>query len=94
MVLQVGLLEHLQESLAVLEARLPAWFTGVTKLYNGSVANRNSVGGGPGGVSPQARAVLRDRLGPEYELYNHIKQKLFKQYADITGSKVTKIDGI
>eukprot|EP00092_Neocalanus_flemingeri_P005903 GFUD01006354.1.p1 GENE.GFUD01006354.1~~GFUD01006354.1.p1 ORF type:complete len:442 (+),score=100.05 GFUD01006354.1:171-1496(+) len=85
----VGLLEHLNETMTVLEYKLPRFFQGVQKLYKkqkNEVMNKNSVKSSS--VSKQVRSALKQRLSSEYELYSHIKQKLFKQYADIISQQI------
>jgi len=82
----VGVLEHLTESLAVLEHTLPQFFRGVgDQLRKQSETqervNKNSVKSSK--ISEEVRSVLRQRLSSEYELYQFIKQKLLRQYETI-----------
>ena len=82
----VGVLEHLNETMAVLEDKLPKFFTGAQEYYNNlskssSKINKNTIKSSE--ISDDVRAVLKHRLSNEYELYAHIKQKLFKQYNSI-----------
>ena len=81
----VGVLEHLTETMAVLEHTLPQFFTGVSEVYRqqetGNNVNKNTVKSS--NVSDHVRAVLRQRLSNEYELYEYIKQKLFRQFNNI-----------
>jgi len=80
----VGLLEHLDETMAVLENELPMFFKGVQKLYKeqkDKVKNKNSFKAHA--ISDNVKDALKKRLKSEYELYSFIKQKLFKQYANL-----------
>ena len=80
----VGVLEHLPETLTVLEHKVPQFFRGVKEAHRRVEArtehsvNQNSVKSSH--VSDEVKDVLRQRLSSEYELYQHIKQKLFIQY--------------
>jgi len=85
----VGLLEHLNETMTVLEHKLPRFFNGVQSLYamqGEEVKNKNSVKSST--ISDSVRQTLKTRLSSEYELYSHVKQKLFRQFADIFRGKV------
>ena len=83
----VGVLEHLNETLAVMEHRLPQFFSGLTEEYKRQadktkIVNKNLIKSRP--ISEEARSVLRQRLRNEYELYEFVKQKLLRQYKDLT----------
>ena len=83
----VGVLEHLEESLAVMEHKLPQFFSGLTEEYRRQadktkIVNKNLIKSRP--ISEEARAVLRQRLRNEYELYEFVKQKLLRQYNKLT----------
>ena len=80
----VGLLEHMEETMAVLEHNLPRFFTGAGEAYRqqgGEVRNKNTVKNR--NISEAVRHTLQTRLSSEYELYDYVKQKLFKQYSQI-----------
>ena len=82
----VGVLELLNESLAVMEHKLPQFFSGLTEQYGkqtekNEIVNKNLIKSRP--ISEEARAVLRQRLSNEYELYEDVKQKLLRQYNKI-----------
>ena len=82
----VGLLEHLNETMAVLEDKLPQFFSGAKNYYttlskSTSKVNKNTIKSSE--ISDDVRAVLKHRLSNEYELYAHIKQNLLKQYNSI-----------
>lgn len=83
----VGLLEHLDKTMEVLEANLPKFFTGLVSLHKelGShqqdVKNRNLIK--KADIPASLRAVLRSRLASEYDLYEHVRQKLFRQHAEV-----------
>jgi len=88
----VGLLEHLNETLAVLEHKLPRFFKGVQTLFKAQgseVKNANSIKSSD--ISAEVKSTLRSRLGSEYELYHYIKQKLLKQFSSITTNGSLKI---
>ena len=74
----------MSETLTVLEHRLPQFFKGVkevnrrVKARAKHMVNKNSVKSSH--VSEEVKNVLRQRLSSEYELYQHIKQKLFREY--------------
>jgi len=77
----VGVLEHLQESLSVLEYKLPDFFEGASEWHQSTdqaVRNKNSVKAA--GISEEVRAALKSRLAPEYDLYEHVRQRLLAQY--------------
>ena len=86
----VGLLEHLNETMAVLEHKLPQFFAGASARYrlqqaeHGAQVNKNTVKSS--GISDDVRAVMRQRLSNEYELYEYVKQKLLKQYNKVSQS--------
>lgn len=80
----VGLLEHMEETVAVLEEKIPQFFRGLSDLYDrekNKVKNKNSVKGGK--VPAEIREALRERLANEYDLYYYIRQKLLRQYRQI-----------
>ena len=82
----VGLLEHLNETMAVLEHKLPQFFSGASELYReqsqkSSTVNKNTIKSNS--ISDDIRKVLKQRLSSEYELYNYVKQKLFRQYNNL-----------
>jgi len=78
----VGVLEHLEESAAVLEHQLPQFFTGMKQLVKEEgVKNKNSLKNE--NVSQEIRDTLIYRFADLFELYNFIKQKLFRQYSQI-----------
>lgn len=78
----VGVLEHLEESAAVFEHHLPEYFTGLPQLVKRQTAkNRNSVRKEQ--ISEKVRETLTSRFADLFELYNFIKQKLFRQYKKI-----------
>ena len=70
--------------MAVFEHTLPNFFTGIQELYRkekDSVKNKNTVKSDT--VSESVKQTLRERLSNEYKLYEHVKQKLFKQFSRI-----------
>ena len=82
----VGVLEHLNETMAVLENRLPQFFSGASDAYKeqsktSSQVNKNTVKSNH--INDDVRDVMKQRLSSEYELYEYIKQRLLKQYHSI-----------
>ena len=80
----VGLLEHLEETVAVLENKIPQFFSGLSNLYlqqKGRVANKNSVKSKD--IPEEIREAFKSRLKNEYELYYYIRQKLLREYRKI-----------
>ena len=73
-----GVLEHLNVSMAVMEAFLPRYFKGVTKDLK--KINHNSM---QPSVSHDVRKQIARNMTREIEFYNIVKQKLFKQYLSI-----------
>ncbi|XP_034240257.1 uronyl 2-sulfotransferase-like [Thrips palmi] len=78
----VGVLEEPNATLAVLETRLPLFFTGVSDLYRHRLlhehhANWNRVSAN---LKPGVRRRVEKRLSLEYELYLWAKQRLMQQF--------------
>uniref|UniRef100_T1J8P9 Uncharacterized protein n=1 Tax=Strigamia maritima TaxID=126957 RepID=T1J8P9_STRMM len=74
--------------MAVLEHKLPQFFSGMTHmLYNELVVpkmNKNLER--PRDVSEDLQNELRANLTMEYELYDYAKQRLLNQFAQIQSS--------
>jgi len=82
----VGLLEYMSETMQVLEHKLPQFFAGASDYYkeisqSSKIQNKNTIKSSK--ISDDIRAVLRQRLSNEYEIYEYIKQKLLKQHKAI-----------
>ena len=73
-----GVLEHLNESMAVMEAFLPRYFKGASK--NLEIVNHNSL---QPSVSFHVREEISRNMSREIEFYNIVRQKLFKQLLSI-----------
>lgn len=82
----VGVLELLNETLAVLEHHLPFYFTGVADMFYKEllVPKRNKNLERPRQLAQDVRDRLRANLTLEYELYDFARQRLLHQFAAIT----------
>ena len=80
--LVVGVLDMLEETVVVLECLMPDVMTGLVEAYRTSQVNKKSKHAMmPEAVmSAEAREVMRARLGPEYEVYHHVRERLSRQY--------------
>ena len=81
----IGLLEYMSETMQVLEHKLPQFFAGANEYYkeiskSSKVQNKNTIKSSK--IDDDIRAVLKQRLSSEYEIYEYIKQKLLKQHKD------------
>ncbi len=77
----VGVTEHFERSLEVMEALVPAFFAGASRLYSERTrvqkVNENMY---KPGLSEEARAALRRNFTVEYEFYHFCRQRLDRQY--------------
>ncbi len=73
----VGVTENYATTLAVLEAFIPVFFDGVSSLRN----ERERWLPRPRNFSAQISEILRRNLSAEYELYDFVRQRLFRQAA-------------
>ena len=80
----IGVLEHLNITLTVLENKLPKFFAGVSQLYFNKKQilhqNENKI---KENVKKEVKQHLRANLSNEYDLYEFAVQRLFKQYKQI-----------
>jgi hypothetical protein len=79
----VGVLEHMDVTLRVLQDKLPHFFEGVLQLYyqnDGMRKNENPI---KEDVTLAVKQMLQVNLTNEYELYNFALQRLYKQYSEI-----------
>ncbi|XP_059473937.1 heparan sulfate 2-O-sulfotransferase 1-like [Neocloeon triangulifer] len=78
----VGVLENLNETLAVLETSLPRYFRGVQELYFNELLkphyNKNK--NNPRKMKESTRRKLESSLKMEYDFYNFVKKRLLKQF--------------
>jgi len=72
----VGVVEEYNSTLHVLEAYLPGWFGGATKIFN-SMEQKNV--NPHAKVTEEVREVLRQRLHLDIEFYSFVKQRLALQ---------------
>ena len=82
--LVVGVLDMLEETVAVLECLMPDVMTGLVEAYRTSKVNKKSKHARmPEAVmSDEAREVMRTRLEPEYQVYRHVTERLSRQYRE------------
>ena len=87
--LVVGVLDMLEETVAVLECLMPDVMTGLVEAYRTSKVNKKSKHAKmPEAVmSGEAREVMRTRLEPEYLVYRHVRERLSRQYQQCQTSK-------
>ena len=88
--LVVGVLDMLEETLTVLECLMPDMMTGLLETFRSSEVKKKSKHARmPAAVmSEEAREVMRTRLEPEYQVYQHVRQRLARQYRQCqTGEK-------
>jgi len=79
----VGVLEHLNESAAVFEHLLPDWFGGMKELVAEEGVKNKNVMRDKMKISEEVRQVMKSRLKDLFDLYEFVKQKLFRQYKNI-----------
>ncbi|RZC41909.1 uronyl 2-sulfotransferase [Asbolus verrucosus] len=84
----VGVLEELNTTLEIFEHKVPYFFKGVQDLYKKNMIdklNRNK------GSQPQTktRKHLKRILAKEYEFYNWVKRRLFKQLQMFYGDHIS-----
>ncbi|XP_069157584.1 heparan sulfate 2-O-sulfotransferase pipe [Procambarus clarkii] len=83
----VGLAEHWNTTLGVLEHYLPMFFQGARQRYwSQEFEDQRLVNKNPKKypkVSEQVLTVLRQRLGLEYELYDFLRQRLHLQHQQV-----------
>ena len=81
----VGVLELLEESLAVLECLLPDYFTSLTELHQNTdlhMRNKHNTAGEKRKLTQEAAHIMTQRLHNEFRLYEFIKRRIIKQYKD------------
>lgn len=80
----IGLLEHVNESLAVFEHKLPRFFRGASSVFyaDGTGIRRTSHSWNKG-VNATSIKYLRSRLRHDYVFYEYLKHKLLAQFAEI-----------
>lgn len=78
----VGVLEQMNITLQVLEAKLPRFFGGAFKIYHslGVHRNRNL---NKEHVSEEVKDLLKANLTAEYELYHFVLQRLYNQHRQL-----------
>ena len=80
--LVVGVLEMLEETVTVLECLMPDVMAGLVEAYRTSSVHKKSQHAvmAAAVMREEVKEVMRERLDPEYEVYNHVKERLTRQY--------------
>ena len=80
----IGVLEHMNTTLEVLQKKLPSYFRGAKNLYlkkiNSFHINQNNR---KQNVSEKVKQYLRANLNNDYELYYYCIQRLYSQFKRI-----------
>jgi hypothetical protein len=79
----IGILEHMDITLRVLQNKLPKFFTGVSQLYFNKKEIHKNKNNSKENVTNKIKQLLRDNLTNEYELYYFALQRLYKQNYEI-----------
>ena len=84
----VGITENMQETLTVMEARLPRFFAGAYETYfNDELISKNHNGNHlKTKISEETRNILTTNFTYEIEFYEFCKERLQKQLKDLDGS--------
>ena len=83
----VGTIEHLNMSLEVMEAYLPGYFSGASRLYQRLGGEKRNSNPHPQ-PSQEVTDIIKERLHMDIEFYNFVKQRLFVQWKRITDQKL------
>ena len=78
--LMVGTLESLDKSHFVMECLMPQEMKGLDEMHRKGDLHVHSEHKKTVPLSDEAKTVMRERLQPEYELYNFVQERLEKQY--------------
>jgi len=92
--LVVGVLEMLEETVTVLECLMPDMMSGLVETFqHTNVHKKSSHAAMPAAVMTSiTRQLMRNRLEPEYKVYNYVKARLLRQYKACTGGNVAAQD--
>ena len=83
----IGILEHMDITLRVLQNKLPKFFAGVSQLYFSKKQIHKNKNNRKENVTNEIKQLLRDNLTSEYELYYFALQRLYKQNYEIIKDK-------
>lgn len=85
--LVVGVLEMIEESLAVFEDRVGSWFSGIGEAYHEIEKTKGTKVMSSDKIEPseKAKAYLTGKMGLEIELYEFVVRRLQQQYEMIGG---------
>ena len=83
----VGVTEMFNETLEVLETKLPTYFHGATKAYK-EIGDKFSNESNKKQVSEEIKKLVRGNLTNEYEFYEFCKQRLINQIKEIRNKKL------
>lgn len=82
--IHVGLLEYIKNSFEMLEHLQPSIFLGLVQAYQ-QIKNESRITSTPEQYrhrpSNKTREILRQLLLPEYELYEFVRERFFRQYS-------------
>jgi len=80
----IGILEHMNVTLTVLQELLPQFFAGVSQLYFDGKQFHKNENNRKEKVTNEVKQLLKANLTNEYELYNFALQRLYKQHKILT----------
>ena len=80
--LVVGVLEMLEETVTVLECLMPDVMQGLVEAFRTSEVHKKSQHAAMAAavMREEVRDVMRERLEPEYSVYQYVRQRLARQY--------------
>jgi len=90
--LMVGVLEMLEETVVVMECLMPDMMNGLVETFHHTnVHKKSSHAAMPAAVmTSSTRQLMRNRLEPEYQVYNYVKERLLRQYEACTNTAQDK----
>ena len=83
----VGTLESLEKSYIVMECLMPEQMNGLVELHNKFDIHKNSEHKKIVPLSDEAREIMKERLKPEYSLYQFVQERLERQYRECLGRR-------
>ena len=80
--LVVGVLEMLEQTVTVLECLMPDVMEGLVEAFRTSSVRKKSQHAvmAAAVMREEVKEVMRERLEPEYKVYNHVRERLAQQY--------------
>jgi len=86
----VGALESLDKSHFVMECLMPEQMQGLAEMHKKGDLHVHGEHKKTVPLSEEAGKVMRERLQPEYELYNFVQDRLERQYEQCLKSRETR----